>query len=207
MSEDKKRKVKQFTYEKIDREINPLSQKIGVFVIAAMTLLGASLIVYSGARAAFHTDPDEGVELLVVEEVVDVEDLPALDEDVETDVDVDEVDDVEEDADLDEDVADADEVLNEEADDDADDEDEVVEEDVEDDEADEPADDISLPFQGQINVVTAFLREEPNTTSMRLELLGERDVFTVTRIEGDWARVNFNGTIGYVFLELIEEVE
>jgi len=68
-SSNKKVNVKKdFSRAKTFKNVSPLTERIGVCLIALITTLGATLIIYTGAQAALHS-PEEMPEMLTLDDI------------------------------------------------------------------------------------------------------------------------------------------
>lgn len=68
-SSNKKVNVKKdFSRAKTFKNVSPLTERIGVCLIALITTLGTTLIVYTGAQAALHS-PEEMPEMLTLDDI------------------------------------------------------------------------------------------------------------------------------------------
>src|SRR5699024_10386174 len=56
---------------------------------------------------------------------------------------------------------------------------------------------------GIVNVETANVRAEASSTSERIGFLDYNDAVTILAVEGDWYKINYENTTGYVSKDLI----
>jgi len=185
-----------------DNEIQGSSapQKIGTGIIALMTLIGFSLIIYTGVRVFLYSPPNEDTVLgenpivLAPEPEDEVEEEPELELPVDEDP-------------LDEAEPDEEPILDEEPDDEE--PEEVVAPDPEPEVPSAPT-----SFRGRTTATTLLLRAEPSVDAQVLDMLAihtEIDVLD-SQYENGFAHiswVNGNGTTitGFVTADWIEPLE
>jgi len=59
----------------------------------------------------------------------------------------------------------------------------------------------------KVTTETINIRNKPSEDGELIAQAEYDDVFEIIKKEGDWYKINFNGTEGYVSAELVEEVE
>ena len=193
-------------------EVNSLGQRIGIGTIATMTLVGFSLIVYTGARALFYNAPEEvqaAEEILVPEDILDDELFVYLPEEIEVEPiepklpPVDEI--IQDDLVVEPEIEDNPVLLDEEPEEEPD---ELPENDG------DSAEEVSghqFPdsFIGYINTGGVFVRAEPVSGAMVYDqmMIFEQIEVINSRYSEDWMQVRIPGVngpiIGYVFAEFI----
>jgi|GEM_PF-1731512 len=81
-SEDKKKnKNSKNKVTKATKKVSPWAERIGVYIIALMTIFGAALITYTGVQALIHDDATELPELLIYDEIFQKSDINLDDDD------------------------------------------------------------------------------------------------------------------------------
>ncbi len=59
----------------------------------------------------------------------------------------------------------------------------------------------------KVTTETINIRNKPSEDGELIAQAEYEDVFEIIKKEGDWYKINFNGTEGYVSAELVEEIE
>ena len=62
----------------------------------------------------------------------------------------------------------------------------------------------SFALTGVITDITVNVREKPTTESNRIMFVTEDDVVEVLEKDGDWYKIKFKNTVGYVFSKYIK---
>jgi len=177
-ADKKKSKSSNNNVTKATKKVSPWAERIGVYTISLLTLLGVGLITYTGMRALIHDDAPELPELLNHEQIVQNSNL--------TDNE-DEVTDTEEDS----------------SDDDTEEEEQEEQEPTEESEL---TSFIGLIIENGVNVREA--PEANDSVDILTQLNeGDRIQVLNSDYNEDWMEVEYENRTGYVYKEFIEQAD
>ena len=173
------------------KKLYPIQERIGIYIIAALSTVGLILIGYTGVMAFTSTNADTTEVPVVAEDVYDMLgelDLEAPAEDGEGL----ENDDFE--------------PTHEYVEPEDDEPEEEVDPEPEEDE--EPEEDVTTPTTATITADLVGLRREPGSEDRMIELY-EGNIVDIIDLESNpfWAHVSYNGLEGFVPLEFVEANE